>query len=70
MSTIKVAYALHYFPDYDGDKHPWHWYFGETIDELTRASAHTSEDEALEYLANRLLTKVQQRREVANRRSK
>jgi hypothetical protein len=67
MSTIKLAYALHYFPDYDGDKHPWHWYCGETIDELTRTSAHASEDEALEFLSNRLLTMVQKRRELAKR---
>lgn len=63
MSMIKMAYALHRFPDYDGDRHPWHWYSGETVDDLMRATAHATEIEALEYLGHRLLTIARQRRE-------
>jgi hypothetical protein len=67
MSTIKMAYALHNFPDYHGDKHPWHWYYGPTIDELERTSAHASEADALEHLGTHLLHLAQQRRELAAR---
>jgi hypothetical protein len=65
MSSIKMAYALHYYPDYSGDRHPWHWYSGETIDDLGRTSAHATEDEALEHLGTRLLEMAQQRRQLA-----
>jgi hypothetical protein len=68
MSMIKMAYALHYFPDYDGDRHPWHWYSGETVDDLTRATAHATEVEAFEYLGHRLLTMARQRRELTIQR--
>ena len=70
MSTMKMAYALHHYPDYDGDRHPWHWYCGETVDDLARASAHASEVDALEQLGNRLLKMAQQRRELALRQGR
>ena len=67
MSMIKMAYALHHLPDYHGDRHPWHWYYGATVDDLTRSSAHTSEADALEYMGKRLLRMAQQQRELAVR---
>ncbi len=67
MSTIKAAYALHYSPDYSGDRHPWHWYSGTTVDDLARTSAHASESEALEFLGENLLKMARQKRERAER---
>lgn len=67
MSTIKMAYALQHNPDYSGDRHPWHWYSGKTVDDLTRTSAHASEADALDLLGNRLISMAQQKRELAAR---
>jgi hypothetical protein len=67
MSTIKMAFTLQHSSDYEGDRRPWHWFYGESFDELRRSSAHATEVDALEQMGQHLIGLARRQRELVAR---